>query len=220
MRGRAEGQGGFLKRGTPASPPANEQAVTYVPLPWSHCNITPSRSYAASNFWVRTPTSLPIHCLPPFRLVSRRSGESRYYYHGSWVDMHDLYYVVEERRRELKKFKRRGRKFNPVECLVMAVSGQIPCRDRKCVISMRLRPGYSDFSVMKQHLEEESYGFISQMRPKTVLDAGELAVGLNTPSLGPSCTHRAFRANGHKMSHRTSDGAHLSHPAKEGPGCR
>ncbi|CAI5511420.1 unnamed protein product [Closterium sp. Naga37s-1] len=53
-----------------------------------------------------------------------------------------------------------------------AVHGQVPCLHAPCVLTVHVRPYYSDFSVLKQLVEMDEFGFIKHFRPSTVLDAG------------------------------------------------
>ncbi|CAI6002725.1 unnamed protein product [Closterium sp. NIES-64] len=90
--------------------------------------------------------------------------EPRYWYAGRWQTNRQLYLALEIVRKQLPR--------DAVVCALAAVHGQVPCLHAPCVLTLHVRPYYSDFSVLKQLVEMDEFGFIKHFRPRTVLDAG------------------------------------------------
>ncbi|CAI7856357.1 unnamed protein product [Closterium sp. NIES-54] len=93
-----------------------------------------------------------------------RRDEPRYWYAGRWQTNRQLYLALEVVRKRLPR--------DAVVCAMAAVHGQVPCLHAPCVLTVHLRPYYSDFSVLKQLVEMDEFGFIKHFRPRSVLDAG------------------------------------------------
>ncbi|GJP40217.1 hypothetical protein CLOM_g24492 [Closterium sp. NIES-68] len=93
-----------------------------------------------------------------------RRDEPRYWHAGRWQTNVELYFAMEAARKRLPR--------DAMVCAMVAVHRQVPCLHAACVITVHLRPYYSDFSVLKQLVEMDEFGFIKHFRPRTVLDAG------------------------------------------------
>eukprot|EP00850_Spirogloea_muscicola_P014896 SM000110S18903 [mRNA] locus=s110:209106:210638:+ [translate_table: standard] len=89
----------------------------------------------------------------------------RYLFNGTWHNITDLYFAMEDARKIRQA----------IVCTVVSIRGEVPCLDRECLVPLYLRPHYSDFSVIKQLIENRELGFIKNYAPTTVLDAVPIA---------------------------------------------
>ncbi|CAI5521658.1 unnamed protein product [Closterium sp. Naga37s-1] len=115
-----------------------------------------------SSPWFRFPR--PCACALAPVVPRCAPDEQRYWYAGRWQTNRQLYLALEVVRKRLPR--------DAVVCAMAAVHGQVPCLHAPCVLTVHLRPYYSDFSVLKQLVETDEFGFIKHFRPRSVLDAG------------------------------------------------
>eukprot|EP00850_Spirogloea_muscicola_P014472 SM000104S09342 [mRNA] locus=s104:282178:283724:+ [translate_table: standard] len=95
----------------------------------------------------------------------------RYLFNGTWHNITDLYFAMEDVRK-IVKARHHGSFRQAIVCTVVSIRGEVPCLDRECLVPLYLRPHYSNFSVIKQLIENRELGFIKNYAPTTVLDAG------------------------------------------------
>eukprot|EP00850_Spirogloea_muscicola_P022227 SM000283S10699 [mRNA] locus=s283:32444:34052:- [translate_table: standard] len=98
----------------------------------------------------------------------------RYLFNGTWHNITDLYFAMEDARKIRQA----------IVCTVVSIRGEVPCLDRECLVPLYLRPHYSDFSVIKQLIENRELGFIKNYAPTTFQPRGRANVGYATLLFG------------------------------------